>query len=224
MPVRKWIAQKEYNLSETEKLLSQKLESIDPNKIVQPEMHIAVPALQAISYSMDNEELRNLYANLLSKSMNVDTKNFVHPAFVEIIKQLSPLDAKVLNIICTNKVNPLIDISLINRITGGVLKTLQSNFTNIDIENPKLISISIENLKRLNLIDISDDTLFRKKRSISISRIASNSVYSSLYETEYYKDFEAMYRTEENVELDVQEKFIKLTDIGKSFYEICCEN
>lgn len=79
VPLRKWIANKEYSLAETEKLLEKKLEHVAEDKIVTPEAYVAVPAIQAISYSMDNEELRNLYANLLAKSMNVDTKSQVLP-------------------------------------------------------------------------------------------------------------------------------------------------
>ena len=64
-PAWNWVIHSEYNMAETEKLLSEKLKNVDPNKIVQPEAYVAVPALQAISYSMNNDELRNLYANLL---------------------------------------------------------------------------------------------------------------------------------------------------------------
>ncbi|CEP41663.1 Uncharacterised protein [[Clostridium] sordellii] len=210
VPVRKWILQKEYNLSETEKLLSQKLESIDPNKIVQPETHIAVPALQAISYSMDNEDLRNLYANLLSKSMNMDTKDSIHPAFVEIIKQLSPLDAKVLSIICNNKVNPLIDINIFNTVTGAISGRIQSNFTNIDIADPKLVSISIENLKRLNLIEVPSGVSYIKEE-----------VYEDVYKSDYYKVLEEACSKHPGFEIDRHHKSIRVTDMGQSFYEIC---
>ena len=74
-PIRQWIAQKEYNVAETEKLLAKKLEKLDQQKIVTPEPYVAVPAIQAISYSMNSQELRELYANLLAKSMNSDTKD-----------------------------------------------------------------------------------------------------------------------------------------------------
>lgn len=36
-PLRQWIAQKEYNVAETEKLLAQKLEKVECDKIVSPE-------------------------------------------------------------------------------------------------------------------------------------------------------------------------------------------
>ena len=47
VPLRKWIAEREYSLAETEKLLEIKLRNIDYNKIVTPEAYVAVPALQA---------------------------------------------------------------------------------------------------------------------------------------------------------------------------------
>lgn len=108
----KWILNKEYAIDETKKLLEKKLENVDPEKIVEPEAYVAVPAIQAISYSMNSEELRNLYANLLAKAMNSDTKDFVHPSFVEIIKQMSPIDALVLKEIAYSKYLPLVNLSV----------------------------------------------------------------------------------------------------------------
>ena len=55
----------------------------NPEKIVEPEPYVAVPAIQAISYAMNSDELRNLYANLLAKSMIKDTKDTVHPLLLK---------------------------------------------------------------------------------------------------------------------------------------------
>ena len=93
----KWILNGEYAIKETEKLLEEKLKHIPEYKIVEPEPYVAVPALQQLSYSLDSEELRELYANLLASSMNADKKSDVHPAFVDIIKQLTPNEAKLLS-------------------------------------------------------------------------------------------------------------------------------
>ena len=82
----KWILNGEYAIKETEKLLEEKLKHIPEDKIVEPEPYVAVPAIQQLSYSLDSEELRELYANLLASSMNADKKSDVHPAFVDIIK------------------------------------------------------------------------------------------------------------------------------------------
>lgn len=100
-PVEKWVLEREYNVAETKKLLEEKLKNIPPEQIEAPEAYIAVPALQNISYCMDNDELRDMYANLLANSMTSIVKNGVHPGFVDIIKQLSPDEAKILRYFAT---------------------------------------------------------------------------------------------------------------------------
>ena len=66
--------------------------------------------MQAISYSMNSEELREMYSNLLAKSMNSDAKTLVHPSFVEIIKQLSPFDARFLKLLLPKNDLPIVAI------------------------------------------------------------------------------------------------------------------
>ena len=97
----KWIINGEYSIKETEKLLEKKLANIAEDKITEPESYVAVPAIQQLSYSLDSEELREMYANLLASSMNIDTKTSVHPAFVEIMTYLDETEAKLDN--CTRE-------------------------------------------------------------------------------------------------------------------------
>lgn len=218
LPLRKWNIEREYKFAETKKLLEQKLENIDPEKIVTPESYVAVPAIQAISYSMDSAELRNLYANLLAKAMNSDTKNQVHPAFVEIIKQMSPIDAKVLDILA-NHIDyyfPLIDIIACNKDiktkpTTYLFQNLSS--INISISNVALLSLSFENLKRNNLLDIIDKRFTK----------GYDSVYNS---QEYLNIIESLKTklTSELPHLDTKEKTGYLTQFGKAFCQICILN
>lgn len=90
-------AHSDYALTKTKMKLNEKLKSIPSGKIVPPEPHIAVPALQAISYSCDCDDLHQMFASLLATAMNIDTKNIAHPAFVDVIKNLSPEDARLFN-------------------------------------------------------------------------------------------------------------------------------
>lgn len=98
-PLRKWIAEQEYSVDETVRILSIKLQNVSQDQIRSPEAYIGVPTLQYISYCVDSPELRDMYAELLAKSMNESTYKNVHPSFVEIIKQLCPDEAKILRII-----------------------------------------------------------------------------------------------------------------------------
>lgn len=212
VPLRQWIAHREYNMAETEKLLAHKLENLDPKKITSPEPHIAVPALQSISYSMNNDELRNLYANLLAKSMNVDTKDHVHPSFVEIIKQLSPLDAKVFSIICKNNANPMINLKQEYKSKEGSI-ILKNNITLIDISSIENISISINNLERLKLIDIPFDRFY-----------TSEELYGPFKELDIYKHYNNLFSNTTNYELEIEKKIIDVTDMGRLFFNICVKD
>lgn len=69
-PLEKWVLQKEYNLSETKKLLEEKLKDIPAENIITPPAYVAVPALQSIAYCMDDIQLRDMYAELLAHRLN----------------------------------------------------------------------------------------------------------------------------------------------------------
>lgn len=134
-PIEKWVLQKEYNVAATKKILEEKLKDIPPELIEAPEPHIAVPALQYISYCMDNEELREMYANLLANSMNKVVRNGVHPGFVEIIKQLSPDEAKILRYFSAHESVPTIIMRAENERHQGFdfVKNFSDIGENVDV-------------------------------------------------------------------------------------------
>jgi len=211
-PLRQWIAQREYNVAETEKLLAQKLENIDPEKIVSPEAYVAVPALQAISYSMNSDELRELYANLLAKSMCTDTKNSVHPSFVEIIKQMSPLDAVVFKIVLNANLRPLIDMKIgYSQDEGGGSKIVFRNVSWITNYPYKQLIVSFDNLERLNLIDISDSFYTHSEH------------YQLITTTSFYNDNKHLIENSLDPKQSYREdqKIMQLTDLGILFGNIC---
>ena len=154
----KWIVNGEESLKLTGELLREKISKIPEEKICEPESYVAIPAIQQISYCENSEDLRNLYANLLASSMNIDTKWNVHPSFVDIIKQLNPDEAKIMKNLVPNPMMtyPLVDVRLNQKNSQGGL-TLLTNFTDVSLEiidNPGNICSYIDNLERLKLIEI----------------------------------------------------------------------
>lgn len=207
--LRQWIAQREYKVDETEKLLAIKLEHVGEEKIVPPEPYIAVPAFQAISYSMDSEELKDLYANLLAKAMNSDTKDSVHPAFVEIIKQLSPLDAIVFKKIMELHNNPIIDLIYKSKENGSI--TIATNISAYDLNNVEAVGISIDNLIKQGLIDIPANQSYVNKHE-----------YDNIINSDYYKSQQKTHPdTFDNFKFTHIKKMISKTNLGKLFYDIC---
>ncbi|WP_209332853.1 DUF4393 domain-containing protein [Lunatimonas salinarum] len=75
--------------------VKKRFEKIPEERRKSPSPEIAVPLMQALSYTAQNETLREMYLNLLANSMDTSKDKDVHPSFVEIIKQMNSLDAKV---------------------------------------------------------------------------------------------------------------------------------
>lgn len=210
----KWILNKEYAIDETKKLLAQKLADVDPEKIVEPEPYVAVPAIQAISYSMNSEELRNLYANLLAKAMNSDTKDMVHPSFVEMIKQMSPTDALIFSHIITAPIRPLITIKIASPNDGGE-RIFVENCSWIDTISLAKCRTSFDNLSRLGLIQVPFIESYTSKENYDI--VKENPLF-------IHVDTECKNNLLKGEFITYQENYIKINELSKLFYEICVKN
>lgn len=215
LPLEKWILNREYNLEETKKLLEEKLKDVPPERIEPPEAYIAVPALQYLSYCMDNHELRDMYANLLAKSMDSVVKNGVHPGFVEIIKQLCPDEAKLLRYMSHHYTVPTVTLRYENEKGEGI--EVVKNFSNIgdltSCEEPLNICVYFDNLIRLGLL----------KESPVYSSLVNKSLYEPLKEHHYFKmcaEHAARVIPDHKI-AKFSENYLELTEYGKRFCHTC---
>ena len=214
LPVEKWILGKEYNLEKTKKLLELKLEKINPELIESPEPYIAVPAIQYISYCMDSEELRDMYANLLANSMNKVVKNEVHPGFIEIIKQLSPDEAKILKKISIHKTIPVINVRYNNEKGEGVM--VLNYFSDVgekaNCENPMEIASYFENMEKLGLIKVSEP----------YSSIVNKAIYEPLKNHKRIKELAQIPSGFGDLnKVEIIEGYFTITNFGEKFCKIC---
>lgn len=214
-PLEKWVLKKEYNLAKTEKLLQQKLEKISLEQIVPPEAHIAVPAIQYISYCIDNNELRNMYANLLAKSMNSVVKNKVHPAFIEIIKQLCPDEAKIMKELYKKQAVATLTVrkEKDNREGANII----SNFSNIGYiagcEYPLEVTKYFDNLIRLGLLN-----------KVSNASLTDKKLYKKLENSKFIKDLISSFdRKKEGMSTKYIWNYMVITEFGENFCFICLD-
>lgn len=218
-PIEKWVLHREYQLKETSKLLEEKLRDVPPEQIETPAPYIAVPALQYISYCMDNNELREMYANLLASSMNKVVKNGVHPGYVEIIKQLSPDEAKILRHIAKEEKIPTISVYYCES-SGGNLRVVK-DFSNVGYltlcENPQDICKYLSNLVRLGLIEIPDSS-----PSVRYP-LKDEQLYVSLEQHSYVESFVIRANVIEGMKIrpEIVRNHASMTDYGKGFCAIC---
>ncbi len=214
-PLEKWVLQREYSVAETQKLLEQKLASIPAERIQPPEQYIALPAMQYISYCMDEENLRDLYANLLANSMIDIVKDGVHPGFVEIIKQLSPDEAKILQYMSSNEIIPTLSLRYQN--DKGQSIYVVRDFSNIgefaNCEHPYETEKYFDNLIRLGLV-VHNEVM---------SHLSDENRYKPLKEHKYleeYKHIDTLIQQGFS-NVNTEEGFIRLSSFGKAFCSIC---
>jgi hypothetical protein len=82
-----------------------KIANIPEENLITPLASVAVPALQGLSYTFEEPNLKELYLNLLTTASDDRRANQAHPAFAEIIKQLAPNETILLNKVLSTPVS-----------------------------------------------------------------------------------------------------------------------
>lgn len=130
--------------------VSERLKDVPEDQIVEPNPRIAIPATQSLLYSMGDETIRDMFANLLAADMNAKTKGVTHPAFVEMIKEMTSADATALSVLWKGA-----QIEFRARVmSGNQWRELGYSYS-FDIEGVDATQVrrTLSNLRRLEVIE-----------------------------------------------------------------------
>lgn len=198
--------------------VAEKLKNVPPEDIVTPAPNVAGPLLEALKYTGYESALSELYANLLAASMDKSMKNGAHPAFVEIIKQLTPDEAKLIRLFSDlNLPFPLLTIRWEHKNpsterSGGI--DVCSNFSvfadKIGLEYLDQMPVYIGNLSRLQLIEVPE-----------LFQYTSPGVYQDLENAPQVIKLKDQIELNPDLKCVLQRKGVKITDLGKQFIRIC---
>lgn len=199
--------------------VAEKLKNVSPEKIKTPEPHVVGPALQALVYCGHQETLRELYANLLATSLDSDTSQNAHPAFVETIKNLAPDEARIMRLFAVKKQYPIIEIRLRHPDHPGQYRVASRRYSLLGKEAGcsfvHQLGNYLDNLERLGLIESPFIHLAGGTPTIS-----GENVYEPLEQSEEVvivrKRFEA-----EGYQIEFGRSFVRLTDLGSLFCKVC---
>jgi hypothetical protein len=72
--------------------MADKVANIPDEHLTTPAASVAIPAMQGLSYSVEEPDLKEMYLDLLATATDQRVKDNAHPSFAEIIKQLSPAE------------------------------------------------------------------------------------------------------------------------------------
>jgi len=197
--------------------VSKKLENTPVDKICTPDPAVAGPALESLRYTGHKESLSELYANLLASAMDLDTAKTAHPGFVEIIRNLSADEAKVLEFIIKQRVAPIVDINRVLVKQGGqiaVHELVSTIGVDAGCEHKDLIASYLINLERLGLIEMPRDGHLSKPDAYD--RISSDpSVKMAL---------DQLNKGGEESKGDLKKYYTRGTVFGKQFSNACVQS
>lgn len=199
------------DLAEYKSEIEKSLSNIPPEKKLEPSLHITMQALESSKYCVEEKVLRSMFASLISNSMNMDTKKYVHPSFAEMIRQMSVLDAKIIQIFKNGYLSgfPICDYTMRasedSRYSYHVL--FQNAFLEAPDEDMFECSQSIESLRRLGLIDVPLGISLNMPEYYE--RFKSNDLFFSFQEKYPGKI------------ISIQKKKASLTPLGRSFVRVC---
>lgn len=114
-PVKKANITYKYKLECFEEDLRREVENIPDNQVCEPKIMIVGPTLEALKYTYDEKDLRDMYVKLLATSMDISKAKIAHPSFVDIIKRMDSIDAQLFKHLTSlpryiNAINPNIGV------------------------------------------------------------------------------------------------------------------
>lgn len=200
-----WERIEEYLTQTVEQKLTDR--KVPADRITTPDPDIAVPAIEALRYS----KLRENYANLVATAMNMDTSMDAHPAFVEVLKQLSLDEVLILEYLPNvGRYEPIMDLHFSLPEKGEFLSHRHVTTIGIDAKCKSLNVLPqlIENLCRLGLTEIP-----------TLRRLIDDSRYDRIRALETY--IQAKATVPQGGQFNEGPAMFGLTPLGAAFRKAC---
>lgn len=197
--------------------VSKKLENVSPEKIETPDLSIAGPTIEALKFNGHKEELSDMFASLLASSMNADTSEDAHPAFVALISAMTPLEAKLLHE--TSKFRSIPSAVLRRENNEGHGMDMCRHFCPqlyhiCDILTPadaKKFHAAVDNLERMGLLESDYDRYLTR-----------DDAYKDIEESKQVISSRNQIETDgSDLKLTITKGMISLTMFGQKFSEVC---
>ena len=202
-------ADREENIRRYKDSIAQKVVLIPEKNLQEPQLSIVGPALEASRFYIEEETLREMFANLISLSMDDRWNQKIHTSYVDIIKQLSPYDAIVLQKIKEEQRYVGSPYPVMKVIIKSPTEGIKTIFPLVVIFKNEIgfqqNTTAIENLNRLGIIKLSEQTWSAEDSDYDIYRndLVINSVLDA------------------HPNMELQRISFSLSSFGSNFIEVC---
>ena len=206
----------EHDLEQYRQEISSSVANIPPENRIEPSVQIVAQALNNSRYCIEEKELREMFVALITKSMNSEYSNRVHPSFSSIINQMSVLDAKILQLFRKAETErnlasfPICQYYFILNEKNPLERTTVPEHIFLDMPNTDIIlcSQSLSSLERFGIVSLSYNTI-----------INTPNIYDKFLDTSFYCELKASFPPD--IKFGISKGAAILTPLGRSFVNIC---
>ncbi len=192
--------------------VASKLEGIPEEELTEPDPRVAGPAIEAMRFASKAEEIQEMFAQLIASDMTKELKSFVHPSFVEVVKQMSTIDSNVFAVLAQSAGELKYTVRAFknkneNSFTSHTILVSFGTTPQLSLDE---ILTSINSLDRLGLIEIADRYPVTQRHTDSVEKLKQMPVYLELQRA--HQDLGR---------LDDHQEGIYVTRLGKAFARVC---
>ncbi|MGG2096481.1 DUF4393 domain-containing protein [Acinetobacter haemolyticus] len=195
--------------------LAERFSEIPQEEILEAPPEIAVPIAEKLVY-VSNEELRDMYIELLAKASTKSLNENAHPSFVNIINNLCPDEALIIKILFSKADIPFIEVNLID-INDDTFININPYLTEFEMDSNLIFKNNsasyLSNLTGLGIIHIRHEYV-----------VIDENTYESLekYTSKLYEDYlseldEMESQTYADKELELKRSKFDITPFGQLF-------
>lgn len=129
----------------------------DPKQVIPPAPEVAGPVILALRFPNQDHGLRECYLNLLARAMDGSSASMVHPAFLDVLRQVAPAEAKLLVVLRWH--DPAIPLLEVREQAEGGYKTIMKHINALGHLCDPQVTVArevIDNFIRLGILRIAE--------------------------------------------------------------------
>lgn len=191
-----------------------KIENIHDEKVVPINPQLGTPIMDRLGY-ITNDDIADMFLNLLTTGSSIDTVSAAHPSFVFIIDRLSVDEAKILKFLNGKSSIPYVSYQLKSKQFAGHKEVVTKATTiprDVSMVFPNNIVSYLENLESLGILSSSDEYL------------VDETFYAPIYEYSHYEHIKNTFIEsigDNFIDLEKKKSFYKITQFGQNFINAC---
>ena len=204
------------------------LQQVPQEKQCEVHPELGVPIMQRLAYTT-NDDVAELFLDLLTSASNLDKVSLAHPSFIAIIDRLSPDEAKLLKYIAENEGNVLYVDFRAKRLKEKNETLNKFDFDTSYIELEKWHTLVARDLD----LDFPDNLHMYWANLISCGLLIDGGELGFTDMDEKYNEIAEYNKIvevrEENVpmkyrEIQVHNSYFQITALGAQFLDVCVLN